>query len=77
MLLNGAGLLAGVIAGIGLAHLLSIAYSTELYRFPLVILPATLLLSAVLVALFVIAAQLILLRLIRRLDWLAVLNVKE
>lgn len=77
LLLNGAGLLAGLVAGTGLAHLLSIAYSTELYRFPVVILPGTLLLSAVLVALFVIAAQLILLRLVRRLNWLAVLNVKE
>jgi putative ABC transport system permease protein len=77
LLLNGAGLLAGLFAGVGLAHLLSIAYSTELYRFPAVILPGTLLFSAALVALFVIAAQLILFRLIRRLDWLAVLNVKE
>jgi putative ABC transport system permease protein len=77
LLLNGAGLLAGLIAGVGLAHLLSVAYSTELYRFPAVILPGTLLVSALVVALFVIAAQLILFRMIRRLDWLAVLNVKE
>jgi HlyD family secretion protein len=60
-----------------LAHLLSIAYSTELYRFPAVILSKTLVLSAFLVVLFVIAAQTILYRLIHRLDWLAVLNVKE
>ena len=33
--------------------------------------------KALLIALFVIAAQLILFRMIRRLDWLAVLNVKE
>ena len=77
LLLNGTGLLAGLVAGVGLTHLLSIAYSTELYRFPAVILPETLLLSAALVALFLIAAQLIIFRLIRRLDWLAVLNVKE
>ncbi len=77
LLLNGTGLLAGLAAGAGLAHLLSIAYSTELYRFPAVILPSTLSYSAILVALFVIAAQLTLFRLIRRLDWLAVLNVKE
>jgi putative ABC transport system permease protein len=77
LVLNGAGLITGLFAGVGLAHLLSLAYSTELYRFPAVILPGTLALSAVLVALFVIAAQLILYRMIRRLDWLAVLNVKE
>jgi putative ABC transport system permease protein len=77
LLLNGTGILAGLVGGVGLAHLLSIAYSTELYRFPAVILPGTLSFSAVLVALFVIAAQLILFRLIRHLDWLAVLNVKE
>jgi putative ABC transport system permease protein len=77
LLLNGAGLLVGLIAGVGLAHLISVAYSTELYRFPAVILPATLLLSALVVTLFVTAAQLILFRIIRRLDWLAVLNVRE
>lgn len=77
LLLNGAGVVAGLFAGVGLAHLLSLAYSTELYRFPAVILPGTLLLSALLVVLFVVAAQLILFRMVRRLDWLAVLNVKE
>jgi putative ABC transport system permease protein len=77
LLLNGLGILAGLIAGSVLAHLLSVAYSTELYRFPAVILPGTLALSAVVVVLFVIAAQLILFRMIRRLDWLTVLNVKE
>jgi putative ABC transport system permease protein len=77
LLLNGTGLLVGLFLGVGLAHLLSIAYSTELYRFPAVILPRTLAFSAVLVALFVVAAQLTLYRLIARLDWLAVLNVKE
>jgi putative ABC transport system permease protein len=77
LLLNGTGLVIGLFAGVGLAQLLSIAYSTELYRFPAVILPRTLLLSALLVAVFVIAAQLIQFRVIHRLDWLAVLNVKE
>jgi putative ABC transport system permease protein len=77
LLLNGSGILAGLVGGVGLAHLLAIAYSTELYRFPAVILPETLVLSALLVVLFVIAAQAILYRLIHRLDWLAVLNVKE
>jgi len=77
LLLNGLGLLVGLVAGVGLAHLLSVAYSTELYRFPAVILPGTLLLSAVVVVLFVATAQLILFWMIRRLDWLAVLNVKE
>lgn len=77
LLLNGFGVLAGLFGGVGLAHLLSVAYSTELYRFPAVILPTTLMESALVVALFVVAAQLILFRMIRRLDWLAVLNVKE
>jgi putative ABC transport system permease protein len=77
LLLNGIGLLLGLGAGIGLAHLLAQAYSTELYRFPAVILPGTLLLSAALMAGFIVLAQLLVYRLVRRLDWLAVLNVRE
>jgi putative ABC transport system permease protein len=74
---NGAGLIAGPFAGVRLAHLPPLADSAGLYRLPAVVLPGTLALRAVLAALLVIAAQWFLYRLIRRLDWLAVLNVKE
>jgi len=77
LLLNGVGILLGVAAGVGLAHVLSMAYDTELYRFPVVILPTTLATSALVMALFVVAAQVIVHWMIRRLPWLDVMKVKE
>jgi len=77
LLLNGVGILLGLVAGIGFAHLLAMAYDTELYRFPVVIRASTLALSAVLMAGFVIVAQLIVYRLIRKLPWLDVMKIKE
>ena len=61
----------------GLAYAISAAYSTELYRFPTVILPQSLMISAVLMVVFIGVAQLIVYRMVRRLNWLDVLNVKE
>ena len=77
VLLNGLGVLLGLFAGSGLAYVISVAHSTELYRFPVVILPQSLMISAVLMVVFVGVAQLIVYRMIRRLNWLDVLNVKE
>jgi putative ABC transport system permease protein len=76
-LLNVLGITGGLAAGIGLAHLLSLAYSTELYRFPVVVYPSRLLVSALLMVFFVGIAQLIVLRLVARFQWLQVLGVKE
>lgn len=77
LLLNGAGILAGLAAGAGLTHLLSMAYDTELYRFPVIIYPSTLGQSAATMAVFVGAAQLILYWMIRKLVWLEVMKVRE
>jgi len=76
-LLNSAGIALGVVAGIGLTHLLALAYDTELYRFPVVVYPSRLVASAALMLAFVSLAQLIVYRLVRRLPWLDVLKVKE
>ncbi len=76
-LLNGMGIVLGLGLGIGIAHLLSLAFNTELYRFPAVILPSRLAASAALMAVFVGFAQLIVYRMIRGLQWLEVLKVKE
>ncbi|MCP3662489.1 MAG: FtsX-like permease family protein [Gammaproteobacteria bacterium] len=76
-LLNLFGLLLGLFLGIGLTYLLSYAYSTELYRFPAIILPRTLIYSGLLVMLFIGIAQWLVFRMIKRLNWLSVLNVKE
>ncbi|BCG65667.1 MAG: hypothetical protein methR_P3519 [Methyloprofundus sp.] len=49
LLLNSLGILLGLLLGIVFTHLISDAYSTELYRFPAIILPETLVYSALLV----------------------------
>ena len=76
-LLNGLGIALGLWAGMGLAYWLSRIYSTELYRFPVVIRPARLLNAIFLMLGFVWLAQRIVRRMIRRLDWLEVLKVRE
>ena len=77
LLLNGVGVVLGCAAGVGLAKLLSLAYNTELYRFPTVIYPSRFLIAAALMVLFVTLAQLILYRMIQKLEWLDVLKIKE
>ncbi len=77
LLLNGMGILLGLYAGVKLSEGLSLLYSTELYRFPAVILPASLAVSALLMLLFVLLAQWLVFRILSRLDWLESLKVKE
>ncbi len=67
----------GVLGGIALAHGISSLYSTELYRFPVVVRVETIALACGLMLLFVLAAQAVLYRLILKFDWLSVLNIKE
>ncbi len=74
--LNGVGIGFGLLAGVGLTHLLSLAYDTELYRFPVVIAPENLALASALMAAFIAAAQLVIYQLIRALEWLAVLQAR-
>jgi len=76
-LVSGAGVALGLWGGVGLAYALAGLYSTELYRFPAVIRPGSIALSAVLMLAFIGLAQLAVFGLVRRLDWLSVLNVKE
>lgn len=75
--LNGLGILLGLPAGVGFAHMISIAYNTELFRLPVVVSPAALALAAVLMFFFVSLAQLVTLRLITRLAWLDVFKVRD
>lgn len=76
-LVNGVGILLGTAGGIGLLYWVSAAYDTELFRFPVVLRAAKVLGCMALMAGFVAAAQGIVLFLVRRLDWLAALKVKE
>jgi putative ABC transport system permease protein len=76
-LLNVAGIATGLAGGIGLFHLLARAYDTELYRWPVIVYPSRLFLTAILMIVFISAAQLIIYRIIRNMDWLNVMKVKE
>lgn len=76
-LLNAFGVVLGLGVGIGLARLMSVAYNTEMYRFPTVIYPSRLAIAVALMWVFVAAAQLLVGRMIKKLPWLEVLKVKE
>lgn len=77
LLVGAAGIVLGVLLGGGLAVLLSRAYSTELYRFPVVVRAERIAQSALLMLVFMGGAQALLYRLVSRLDWLELLQVKE
>jgi putative ABC transport system permease protein len=76
-LLNGLGVVIGLAGGVGLSYLLALAYNTELYRFPVVILPERFLHTTLLMVLFISLAQLIIARMVFKVPWLEVLKVKE
>ena len=75
--LNGIGLGLGLCLGWAMAQGLSAAYNTELYRFPAIIGFGTVAWTIVLMLAFVGTAQWIIFRMVRKLDWLSVLSVKE
>ncbi len=76
-LVSGLGIALGLWAGIGLVHLVVQAYSRELFRLPAVIPHEALLQAAVVMALFVGAAQILVWRLVAGLPWLEVFKVRE
>lgn len=76
-LLNVLGMILGIYLGMVLLHGLAMAYNTELYRFPVVVRLRQLILAVSLMMGFVWLAQRLVLRLIKKLPWLDVLQVKE
>jgi putative ABC transport system permease protein len=76
-LLNAVGVGVGLILGVGLAYLLALAYDTELYRFPVVVYPSRVVAVAVAMGILVGFAQGMIYLVVRGLDWLDVLKVKE
>ncbi len=77
LLINSVGILLGIFLGIGFVHLLSIAYSTELYRFPVVVRPSRLFISVIIMGMIINIAQYIVYHMIRKLNWLDALKVRE
>ncbi|MHC4711887.1 MAG: ABC transporter permease [Planctomycetota bacterium] len=77
MILNLSGIAVGLVGGIGLAKLLSMAFDTEIYRFPLVIRPWQFLLTGMLMIAFFVIAQAFVYKIIIGLKWLDVLKSRE
>jgi putative ABC transport system permease protein len=74
---NGLGTFLGIFGGWGLTLALARAYDTELYRFPATLEWSRVLQTCFTMILFVGLAQGLVGRLIRRLDWIQALSVKE
>lgn len=77
MVLYGIGSFAGLYAGVLYVRFLSVAYSSELFRFPIVMRPQRFIETILLMALSILAAQIIVWVMVRRLDWLEALKVRE
>jgi putative ABC transport system permease protein len=71
------GLVLAFPIGYGMILVVATAYDSELYRMPVVVRPSVIGYTVVLAMLFVVIAQCIVLRQIRRLDWLEGVKVKE
>jgi putative ABC transport system permease protein len=68
---------AGLLLGYGLAALVVVAFDTELYRFPLVILPRTYAFAAATTIVAAVVSGLVVRRRLDRLDLVAVLKTRE
>lgn len=77
LFLNIVGIGIGMGAGVGVLHLFVKAFDTESLRFPVIVRADSLAASAALMLAFVTVAQILLYHILRRLDWLEALKVKE
>lgn len=77
IMLSGLGIGLGVFAGIGLTHLIVMAYDTDFMRMPVVLYPSRMMIAAGLMVLFNALAQALVYSFIRNLPWLDALKVKE
>ncbi len=75
--LYGIGTIVGLYAGVLYIHFLAGAYSSELFRFPIVMRPVRFVTAALLMLGTIVSAQTIVMMLIAKLPWLEVLKVKE
>jgi len=77
LLLTIAALPAGLALGIGFSWLLSVVYDTDLFRFPFIVRPDSMLYTALTVLGFTLLANLAVRRRIRGLDFVEVLKARE
>ncbi len=77
VLVAGIGMLIAVPLSWVLVHVLAAAYDTEVYRMPVIIRPGTVLAALAASAAFVLVAQLVVLRQVRRTNWADAIKVQE
>jgi putative ABC transport system permease protein len=76
-ILNTVGILLGLLGGIYFAYYMSTAFSTDMYRMPVVITMRRLLEAAAVMIIFVVLSQAIIYRVIKKLNWFDILNNRE
>ena len=73
--------IAGVLLAMPLGYAMTLAmvraYDSELYRIPLLIRPRVIISTLVLALVFMVISQFVVMRQVRKLDWLEGINVKE
>lgn len=77
VILNCLGIFLGLFAGIYFIYYMSVAFSNEIFRMPMVVNLVRLFETALLMFIFVIVAQIFIYQIIKKLNWFAVLNVME
>jgi putative ABC transport system permease protein len=75
--LNAVGIILGLVLGIYFTYWMSAAFSTEVFSMPVVITPMRLTESAFIMCSFVLISQMIIYRIIKKLNWFDVLNNRE
>lgn len=77
LLLNSLGVVVGWAGGAGLTYLIARAYDTEIFRFPFVVEAENFIVSTVVMFVFLLASQITLGMIVRGLNWLDVLKIRE
>jgi putative ABC transport system permease protein len=77
IILNIFGAAIGLLTGIYFAYYISIFFSTELYRMPMVIYPERMLLTLGIMFSFVLLSQVMIYNIVKKTQWLVVLNARE
>ena len=77
LFLNTLGVIFGWAGGAGLTYAVSRAYDTEVFRFPYVMSVQTIISATLAMSVFLLASQIVLGFIVKRLPWLDVLKIRE